>query len=158
VVVVTGNRANPMLNPRHRALYIDIRRSAVALMYGALARADAYIPYVATDRDEWIDCIEAFKKRSNNMFLQQVDDLVIEHGFSRYNTVSLISSSYQQGIMAANVLTVAGYGDVVVELDRSSDASGCSAVIRENKVTNTSSSIGYQWIDSTSGPLSGVLH
>jgi hypothetical protein len=158
MVVVTSNRANLMLKPKHRPLYIDIRRSAVALMYGSLARADAYIPYVATDRDEWIDCIEAYKKRSNNMFLQQIDDLIIEYGFSRYSTVRLISSSYQQGIMAANVLTVAGYGNVVVELDRSSDASSCSAVIRESKSSDTGCSIGYQWIDSTSRQLSGVLH
>jgi hypothetical protein len=158
MVNVTSERPNLMLNPKHRSLYIDIRRSAVALVYGSLARADAYIPYVATDTDEWIDCIEAYKKRSNNLFLQQIDDLVMERGFNRNSSLSLITSSYKQGVMAANLLTVAGYENVIVELDRSSAVSGCSDTLKENKPSSTHCCVGYQWIDPTSRLLSGLLH
>jgi rhodanese-related sulfurtransferase len=147
-----------MWNPGKRSLCIDMRRCAEVLMFGPLERVDAYIPYVAIDKDEWIDCIEAYKNRSNNIFLQRVDDLVIEHGLNRNNTISLIASSYEQGVMAANLLTVAGYGNVVVEAGGRSGSSGYCAVSEDANLSTTSCCSSNQWIESTSRELIGLLH
>lgn len=158
MAVVNSQRANVMWKAINRSLNIDMRRSAEALMLGPLEKADAYVPFVVIDRDEWMDCIEAYKKRTNNIFLQRVDDLLLEYGLSRSSTIRLIASSYYQGILAANLLEVAGYGSVVVEVGSRSDTPGCCVVSRENNLSTAGSRIGYQWTDATTRELSGVLH
>jgi hypothetical protein len=127
-------------------------------MLGSLEEADAHIPYVAIDMDEWSEFMKAYKSQSNNAFLLHVDDLVIEHGLNRSSCLNLIASSYRQGVMAANVLAVAGYGNVTVEVGKRRDSAIRSTVIGENNDTTAASHAGYQWTNSSCGELGGWLH
>jgi hypothetical protein len=120
--------------------------------------ADAHIPYVAIDMDEWNEFMKAYRNQSNNAFLLRVDDLVIEHGLNRSSCVNLIASSYRQGVMAANVLSVAGYANVIVEVGRRHDSAIRSAVIGENSDSTAGSHARYQWANSACRQLGGLLH
>lgn len=147
-----------MRNSINRSLCIDIRRSVEVLILGSLEGADAHIPYAAIDMDEWSEFMKAYRNQSNNAFLLRVDDLVIEYGLNRSSCVSLIASSYHQGVMAANVLSVAGYASVIVEVGRCHDSAICSAVIGENSNSTAGCPARYQWMNSTCGQLDGLLH
>jgi hypothetical protein len=127
-------------------------------MLGPLEEADAHIPYVAIDMDEWSEFMKAYRNQSNNAFLLHVDDLVIEHGLSRRSSLCLIASSYRQGVMAANVLSVAGYGNVIVEVGKRRDSAIRSTVIGENSDTTAASHVGYQWTNTSGSQLGGRLH
>jgi rhodanese-related sulfurtransferase len=142
----------------NNSLCIDVRRNLEVLMLGSLERADAHIPYEAIDMDEWNEFMQAYRNQSNSAFLMRVDDLLLERGLNRSNAVSLIASSYRQGIMAANLLSVAGYGNVVVEVGWRRDSVICSAIIGEKCDATVGGHARYQWRNAAGRQLGGLLH
>jgi hypothetical protein len=154
----SSERLKTMRYSSDNFLCIDVRRNPEVLMLGSPERADAHIPYEAIDMDEWNEFMQVYKNQSNSAFLMRVDDLLIEHGLNRNNGVSLIASSYRQGIMAANLLSVAGYGNVIVEVGWRRDSVICSALIGENSDAAAGGYARYQWRNSADRQLGGLLH
>jgi hypothetical protein len=127
---------------------------------GSLEEADAHIPYVAVDRDEWCESMKTYRHQLTNDFLLGVDDLVIEHVLNRGSRLRLIASSYRQGVMAANILSVAGYENVIVEVGRCPGSTVRSALMWENCdcTAGDSGSHACQWTNPTRRQLGGLLH
>ncbi|WP_316368248.1 hypothetical protein [Candidatus Thiodiazotropha sp. CDECU1] len=122
-----------MWDTRNNSLCIDVRSSVEVLLLGSLEMADAHIPYADVDMDEWCEYMKAYRSQSNNAFLLCVDELLIERGLNRSCALSLVASSYRQGVMAANILSVAGYGNVAVTFGRKSDSVFGPAGIGNNR-------------------------
>ncbi|MEW8053113.1 MAG: hypothetical protein AB2792_02940 [Candidatus Thiodiazotropha sp.] len=147
-----------MWKPSNRSLCIDVRRSVEVLLLGSLETVDAHIPYAAIDMDEWNEFLKSYRSQSNSAFLLRVDELVIERGLNRSTSVSLIASSYHQGIMAANILSVAGYENVVVEVGRRHHSAICPAANGKNREFDDGHHARYEWTNSMNRQVSGWVH
>ncbi|MCU7892125.1 MAG: hypothetical protein KZQ78_11145 [Candidatus Thiodiazotropha sp. (ex Ustalcina ferruginea)] len=119
-----------------RVLCIDTRSCIEVMLLGVLEAADAHIPYIGSNIDEWSEFQKCYKKHSNNNFLCCVNELVWEHGLHRDSLICLISGSHRRGVMAANILYVAGYSNVVVELGTRSGNAIESRMAEDGRVIN----------------------
>jgi hypothetical protein len=119
-----------------RELYIDMRSDVDIMQSGALNNVDARISYVGCDMDEWSDLYKTFLNPANNLFLHSVNELVMDHGLNRANAIRLVSSSYRRGLLAANILSVAGYGNVVIEVGRQRDCAYVPTAIVNDRNCN----------------------
>ncbi|MES9822606.1 MAG: hypothetical protein ABW161_18780 [Candidatus Thiodiazotropha sp.] len=128
------------------------------LLLGSLETVDAHIPYIAIDVDEWSEFMKSYRSQSNSAFLLRVDELVIERGLNRSAIVSLMASSHHQGIMAANILSVAGYENVVVEVGRKNHSAICSAANGRNQESNDGYHTRYEWTNSMNRQVGGWVH
>ncbi|MCU7943764.1 MAG: hypothetical protein KZQ87_13890 [Candidatus Thiodiazotropha sp. (ex Cardiolucina cf. quadrata)] len=147
-----------MWKSSNRSLCIDVRRSVEVLLLGSLDTVDAHIPYIAIDVDEWSEFMKSYRSQSNSAFLLRVDELVIERGLNRSTIVSLMASSYHQGIMAANVLSVAGYENVAVEVGRKNHSAICSAANGKNQESKDGYHARYEWTNSMNRQVGGWVH
>lgn len=140
-------------------LYIDMRNSVEVLQLGSLENADAHIPYTGSDMDEWSELYKAYSNPANNIFLLCVDELVMDHGLSRNCAVCLICSSYRRGLRAANILSVAGYGKVLVELGGQSDCNtSVSLAMKSDRDVTCMWNDVFQGAGTDSAHLGGWLH
>ncbi|MEW8508673.1 MAG: hypothetical protein AB2598_18430 [Candidatus Thiodiazotropha sp.] len=141
-----------------RIISIDMRRSVEVLLSGSINSADAHIPYKGGDTDEWCELYQAYTNPINNLFLASVNELVMERGLNKSSSIRLIASSYRRGIMAANILSVAGYGNVIVELDRERNRSSGAVVSRVRQNPGRSWSDRLYWANSGQARQGGLLH
>jgi rhodanese-related sulfurtransferase len=141
-----------------KRLVIDVRSSVEVLLLGSLEGVDAHIPYSGIDSDEWSEYMKAYRSQSNNAFLLCVDELLIQCGLNRNCIITLIASSNRHAIMAANILSVAGYGNVVVKVGRKHDSSFHSDGMGDDCDPNRASQTGYEWSKSMNRQMGGGLH
>ena len=147
-----------MWDSSNKSLNIDVRSSVEVLLLGPLAMADAHVPYAGIDMDEWSEYMKAYRNQSNNAFLLCIDELLIESGLSRSSPVSLIASSYRHGIMAANILSVAGYGNVAVEVGRKNDSVFSPSSIGDSCDYNYGRQASHGWTKSVNRQMGERLH
>ncbi|MES9972561.1 MAG: hypothetical protein ABW092_21200 [Candidatus Thiodiazotropha sp.] len=119
---------------------------------------DAHIPYTDVDRDEWCEYMKAYRSQSNNAFLLCVDELLIERGLNRNSSISLIASSCRHAIMAANILTVAGYTNVAIEVGRKNASVFGPAAIGDHCEYTRGRRASQQWAKSFNRQMGQRLH
>ncbi|MEW8586057.1 MAG: hypothetical protein AB2531_09860 [Candidatus Thiodiazotropha sp.] len=141
-----------------RLISIDMRSSVEVLLLGSLHNVDAHIPYRGGDLDEWSELYRAYSNPVNNLFLLSVNELLMEQGLNRNSSIRLIASSYRRGIMAANILLVAGYENVVVELDRERNTPPAAVVKEADGDSDCSWNGRLYWTNSDNGRQGGWLH
>ncbi|MCU7802895.1 MAG: hypothetical protein KZQ92_23230 [Candidatus Thiodiazotropha sp. (ex Lucinoma borealis)] len=139
-------------------LCIDTRSCIEVMLLGVLEAADAYIPYIGSNIDEWSEFQKCYKKHSNNNFLRCVNELVWEHGLHRDSLICLISGSHRRGVMAANILYVAGYSNVVVELGTRRGNAVESGMAGDGRVINCWRNGKLAWTNSLSQADGSRLH
>jgi rhodanese-related sulfurtransferase len=106
-----------MYDPMDKILCIDIRSCAEVIQHGSIERIDAHIPYLGRSVDEWNVVRQRYHSYSNNVFLRCVLELTMENGLTRDCPIVLVTKSGARGAMAANILDVAGYSNVCVEVN-----------------------------------------
>ncbi|MEW8036371.1 MAG: hypothetical protein AB2665_06460 [Candidatus Thiodiazotropha sp.] len=141
-----------------RLISIDMRSSVEVLLLGSLHNVDAHIPYRGGDMDEWSELYRAYSNPVNNLFLLSVNELLMEQGLNRNSSIRLIASSYRRGIMAANILLVAGYGNVIVELGGERDDPPAAVVEETDSDSDCSWNGRLYWTNSEAGRMGGWLH
>ena len=107
-----------MYDLTQKDLHIDIRSCAEVMLLGSIDRVDAHIPFLGGDVDEWNELQQSYRSYGNNHFLNGVFELINEKGLTRDCKISLVTRSGRKGAMAASILDVAGYGNVLVEVNR----------------------------------------
>jgi rhodanese-related sulfurtransferase len=119
---------------------------------------DAHIPYVGSEVDEWSDLYKSYGDPANNLFLYYVNELVMDRGLGRNSAIYLMCSSYRRGLLAANILSVAGYANVIVEFGRQRDCAFSSSAQGRQGDCVCMRCDAVQWMHSSSVHEGGWLH
>ncbi|MES9992913.1 MAG: hypothetical protein ABW098_13225 [Candidatus Thiodiazotropha sp.] len=140
-----------------RIVSIDMRSSVEVLLSGSLNHVDAHIPYKGGDTDEWSELYRAYSNPINSRFLDSVNELVMGQGLNMNSTICLVASSYYRGIMAANILSVAGYQNIMVELE--GERYRTPATVKGiNRERGSSVAAKLYWTNSHYSRVEGWLH
>ena len=122
-----------MYDLTQKDLHIDIRSCAEVMLLGSIERVDAHIPFLGGPVDEWNEFQQSYRSYTNNNFLNCVFELIREKGLTRDCEIFLITRSGRKGAMAASILDVAGYSNVLVDVNGfySDNEASCN---RDNRV------------------------
>lgn len=102
-----------------RVLFVDVRTRAEAMFVGMPVEVDALIPFMELPAmmDEWDDQKNAYKLEPNSDFLPALDARLAAKQLARSAPVILLCRAGDRSAKAANLLKMAGYGQVYTVTD-----------------------------------------
>jgi rhodanese-related sulfurtransferase len=100
-----------------KALFIDVRTRAEVAFLGMPTVADANIPYMVPDFEQWDAKKNNFKMQPNSAFTMHLQELVTKRGLTKDSPIFLMCRSGNRSAKAANLLRLAGYTQVYTVTD-----------------------------------------
>lgn len=127
------------------ALLIDVRTRSEVSFIGMPERADANIPFMVTDFNEWNEKSQTFKLVRNKAFIEHIDTLVAEKGLDKHAPIFLLCRSGKRSANAARKLAQSGYTNIYTVVDGFEGDVAKSGPLKGQRVVNGWKNAGLPW-------------